>query len=644
MTGQSRGHSDASNNVGDSANVVSSFDLEPNPFEQSFATTKKAHTLKAPDAEHASAHQTDGQHLAGSMNTGVLNAFPAHKTTLEYPQPAQPSGMPAHSNVTSHGHSFDHSAAANSNNPTSYKLEPHMEHGKPDEYSTRLPPLLLTDPARSSSSMIVQQHTRSPGSSTVHSNHPHPHYQLPPAQNSHFTPLSQNVMPPGTTTPSFFLNLSKTGFTPNSTGMRPCLTPGNVPATDPSHSQLQGHPNNHVQHQGKPPPRPSPSLQSPANIMPPLSLPAEQITPGLSSLLGLPLQHQIPQQQQPQSQTQRFSPKLGMQSAQWGPLSAQLSGNSTAVHSNSSTSSNSLGVIPTANNKKAMASVKSGRGSADSQSSSDMTRVPSTGHTAVPGESKVLSSKDSPYSNEPPTKRYKGKSKANLPKAVIDTSFSRPKNEQDRKRREFLERNRVAASKFRKRKKQYIKKVEADLKFYETEYDDLGQCMDKLCGISKTNINSSLVGMLKQALLQDDMKSSLTLCSHIEQVLLQTHYVQRGGGNPVREEEERRRLENPEGDNSEYEYTRRSSMAAGSEADGYQQNQVLDQTDPESSGTKGPLPDQATGTINNLPLIINGNTLLSLEDVQKSSQKQNLVENVDPSVKVEAGLPSNPTG
>ncbi|SCU91822.1 LAFA_0F06084g1_1 [Lachancea sp. 'fantastica'] len=645
MTNKSGGHPDGTNHAGIPANMVSSFDLEPNPFEQSFATTKKAHSSKNHNPEQTGARPADEQNMTGSMNTGVLHAFPPSKSTLEYPQSAQTSSTSAHPNVASHGHNFDHTTTT-AVNPASSKPELHMDHGKPAELSTRLPPLLLSDPARSSSSMIGQQHTRSPGSSHMLSNQTHQHYQLPPAQNSHFSPLPQNLMPPGTTTPGFFLNLSKTGLTPNSSGMRPGLTPGNISATDPIHSQLQAQANIHAQNQGKLPPHPSPSLQSPANIVPPLSLPAEQFTPGLSSLLGISLQQQ-PQQQPPpqpqQPQQQRFSPQIAMQPSHWGPLSSHLSGNSTAVNSNSSTSSNSLCVIPSGSNKKTSSSVPSGRASSDSQSSTNMTRISSTGNTAVPTESIGATSVSPPLSKEPPTKRQKNRSNSKLPKTSIDTSFSRAKDEQDRKRKEFLERNRVAASKFRKRKKQYIKKVEGDLKFYETEYDDLGQCMDKLCGISKNTINSSLVGMLKQALLQDDMKSSLTLCSHIEQVLLQTQYVQRGGGNPIREEEERRRLENPDGDNSDYEFTRRPSMAAGS-SDGYHHAQGQDQQDPEITNRQGLVPDQATGTINNLPLIINGNTLLSLEDVQKSSEKQNGVDNVDPRVKVEAGLPSNIIG
>lgn len=63
--------------------------------------------------------------------------------------------------------------------------------------------------------------------------------------------------------------------------------------------------------------------------------------------------------------------------------------------------------------------------------------------------------------------------------------------EQERKRKEFLERNRVAASKFRKRKKEYIKKIENDLQFYESEYDDLTQVIGKLCGIIPSSSSNS---------------------------------------------------------------------------------------------------------------------------------------------------------
>lgn len=177
--------------------------------------------------------------------------------------------------------------------------------------------------------------------------------------------------------------------------------------------------------------------------------------------------------------------------------------------------------------------------------------------------------------SEPAQKRQKLSSA--LPAKKPKNSEPSPldvKDEQERKRKEFLERNRVAASKFRKRKKEYIKKIESDLQFYEAEYDDLSQCMDKLCGISKQTINSSLVGMLKQALLRHDVTSSLTVCNHIEQVLLQTKYVQRGGRNPRREEEEKRRMESPDADiNSDSTYPRRASLATAS-TDGYHTSQL----------------------------------------------------------------------
>ena len=229
-------------------------------------------------------------------------------------------------------------------------------------------------------------------------------------------------------------------------------------------------------------------------------------------------------------------------------------------------------------------------------------------------------------SGEQPQKRTKLSAPAPPKKpAPFEPSPADRKEEQERKRKEFLERNRVAASRFRKRKKEYIKKTEGDLQFYESEYEDLSQCMDKLCGISKQTVNSSLVGMLKQALLRHDVASSITVCNHIEQVLLQTKYVQRGGRNPRHEEEEKRRLESPDPDvNSDSNYPRRSSMATVSTepqngAPVHPPHQHLQHIKSDSGSQHPPPPDHATGTISNLPLVINGNTLLGLGDIQDPS-------------------------
>lgn len=122
--------------------------------------------------------------------------------------------------------------------------------------------------------------------------------------------------------------------------------------------------------------------------------------------------------------------------------------------------------------------------------------------------------------------------------------------EQERKRKEFLERNRVAASKFRKRKKEYIKKIENDLQFYESEYDDLTQVIGKLCGIipssssnSQFNVNvstpssssppsTSLIALLESSISRSDYSSAMSVLSNMKQLICETNFYRRGGKNP----------------------------------------------------------------------------------------------------------------
>lgn len=126
----------------------------------------------------------------------------------------------------------------------------------------------------------------------------------------------------------------------------------------------------------------------------------------------------------------------------------------------------------------------------------------------------------------------------------MDPQGDTNEDDQERKRKEFLERNRVAASKFRKRKKEYIKRVEMDLQFYQNEYDDMGRALDKLCGIipgsSTPAASSSLMSLLENAISHNDVPSSLSILAHMKQVVYETRYFQRNGRDPRRELESNR--------------------------------------------------------------------------------------------------------
>ncbi|CCE66121.1 hypothetical protein TPHA_0O01540 [Tetrapisispora phaffii CBS 4417] len=81
------------------------------------------------------------------------------------------------------------------------------------------------------------------------------------------------------------------------------------------------------------------------------------------------------------------------------------------------------------------------------------------------------------------------------------------------KRMEFLERNRLAASKFRQRKKEYIKKIEDELDFYKSEYRELTQIVDKIIGHDD---NKSILEGLENLMAANDPIKALELVNSIK--------------------------------------------------------------------------------------------------------------------------------
>ena len=117
---------------------------------------------------------------------------------------------------------------------------------------------------------------------------------------------------------------------------------------------------------------------------------------------------------------------------------------------------------------------------------------------------------------------------------VEDVDADLTPEEQESKRKEFLERNRVAASKFRKRKKEYIKRIEEDVQFYELEYDDMAQALMQLQQTPQSQ-SQPLLDLIDQAVRKGDAQGALQLVDHARQVVRRTRLFQRGGANPLAE-------------------------------------------------------------------------------------------------------------
>lgn len=109
--------------------------------------------------------------------------------------------------------------------------------------------------------------------------------------------------------------------------------------------------------------------------------------------------------------------------------------------------------------------------------------------------------------------------------------------ERDRKRKEFLERNRLAASKFRRRKKEYIKKIEKDLRSLEVEYSEMRGIFDSLCSFNAYKSDASVLTRLKYHLQQNDINKALGEISQLERRIASTGYYQRNGEHVITYEE-----------------------------------------------------------------------------------------------------------
>ncbi|AET40783.1 Sko1p Ecym_6410 [Eremothecium cymbalariae DBVPG len=416
---------------------VSSFDLEPNPFEQSFASTKKDASGHNKSLLQQVRHQTE-QPLLGIINNGTAGQHPPHhqKSPLRY-HLQQPKPPVIHSPPI---------------------LTPGGGH--------RLPAMLL-------SPQILQAHNAQTESL------PHPtgsHSQMPA-----LSPLIPGAPSNGQTTPSFLMGLTKTGLTPNESSMRTGLTPGMLNPNQPT------------------------SLPIPSN---------GQFTPGLSSMLS----------SMPMGAGGSRTPGTGVSSHPHS-LSTVLE-----VPTSHPTSLSNLPVGAATNRAPGNMSLEIPPEKVKNLSVKERKRSMSTDDALEASCNNASSSSSSSVNNS---------SKKKVKKSQSAPIGDEEEEERERKRKEFLERNRLAASKFRKRKKEYIKKIETDLQFYETEYSDLTSFVDRLSGLngnSKStdlqNSDLSLLKLLKQSLMRPDLAKAMSIVNQIEQLMVSTKYIQRNGINP----------------------------------------------------------------------------------------------------------------
>lgn len=521
-----------------SSKRVTAFDLEPNPFEQSFASTEK------PQSEEFNERGQQRQQNRKSSSGHQLNGERNSNLTI--------------SEITSHEANVNHHRNSNGSNnrrssPLIYGAQRPNIHSPPlltPGGSKRLPPLLL--------SPSIAQHVSAGGATGLVGPHQMPSL-LPNSTSPMTNPSSSNTIGSsngsGNTTtttesqkPSFFLNLSKTGLTPNESSIRTGFTPSilaaahAVPVAHHQYPSLASINNNTTDNNeaGN-----NASVRNHSihisdgfnnNDMGSNGVPAP-FTPGLGSLLGFT--GQASSRQAPQI------PKTGVSAVDSTVSDYNMASTEMNPSTNASQRNNVIDPITSSSGTQHR---KSSTSVSPRQQSSHVKKrkTSSAGKNVRPKKNQITT----PNSSD--SKQYVKREANDMSENEKDLD----EDDQERKRKEFLERNRVAASKFRKRKKEYVKRVEIDLKFYESEYDDMSHALDKLCGIVHGSPNpatsTSLVSILESAVSKNDVPSSLSILTHIKQVLYETKYFQRNGRNPRREieypqdsdEEDRQRTDN----------------------------------------------------------------------------------------------------
>lgn len=490
-----------------SLGTVSSFDLEPNPFEQSFASTKKTES------------GGDGGNI-GNTNDSAANGDGLDNAkgmaSLSYLD-SQNNGSSGSLNIDPQIAGDQKRAASliygNQRGPM--QSPPLLTPGG----SKKLPPLLMSPSYLQGQSQSGQNGSSHNGSATGGQ-----------------TPLggAQGVANGSETDgqlPGFLMNLFKSGLTPNESNLRANFTPG-ILGSQFNQGSLPSLMNNNVSisransnsvvptngdkdesGSGR---KMNGQIDIPNKALTALGgLPAGQLTPGLSSLLA-----SSAKQLNLDNNTRESTPNIsGSQPVVQG-----------VTKSNSVPTNSYFPLADTTIEKD------SGADGADNQSGTQKKR----------GRKKSVSTKATePKRKRASTSSASKKSEGNTGTATVTNPEANNAvntgnddlDEQERRRQEFLERNRVAASRFRRKKKEYIKKIETDLGILQTEYNDMSKIIGHLAGItpegSDDRVSASILLMLEQSLMDNDIKAALQIIESTKQILTSSNFVKRNGANPV---------------------------------------------------------------------------------------------------------------
>lgn len=304
---------------------------------------------------------------------------------------------------------------------------------------------------------------------------------IPPFNHSNSSNFTNSANNPNNAHYNQFVNsLRKTGLTPNESNLRSGLTPGGV-------NHPGGFPFGHV-----------PGLTTPSALL------NSPMTPGLSSLLGMGSGH-----------TNNNTNENGHTNGDMYNLQANNNTNNTTNDNNNGTFPPSL---PPPSNpaqlqpntyKNPLPTINSGKPLVGNEivkqehefTSEDGKRKKKTELNEKSKKRKT----DTVKADQPskPAPKKKAAKKDNFVEKDSDVSIKeedeneeepeKGKGRPNDKRKNFLERNRVAASKCRQRKKQLLQKMEDELSFYSSGYRELSAQVQQLRD-QLMNVRGVLVG------------------------------------------------------------------------------------------------------------------------------------------------------
>ncbi|CAB4253900.1 similar to Saccharomyces cerevisiae YNL167C SKO1 Basic leucine zipper transcription factor of the ATF/CREB family [Maudiozyma barnettii] len=484
----------------DPSKPVSSLNLEPNPFEQSFASTKKPFDLPIGN--------TNG--LVSGSPSSLLNL--ANQPRTNNSNSSAPRGFQRSNNIPNIplGSSSSTTLLFSGQRPVIHS-PPMLTPGG----SKRLPPLLSPNFNPQPSSQQSPDGGVGLISSLMNSNN---------NNNNSSSNSNSGTKLNSAGAPSFLSYLPRTGLTPNESSIRSGLTPGSLGASFnypllPALSSSGGNNNNNSRVN-----QPStPGMSAIFNGV--TSLSSKQVNSGnvttIDSAGSSGASGSIsPHPQFPSSNT------LPM-----GVLKNEQQNNMATLRSNGKKTAEKATSIK----KKRASTSRSSTTKSKKKTKTNNEKDTISGSTQV----KIKRESLSEPSNE--TSKISTSSDSNNNSTIMtmgeDTEEQLSPEQEEQKRKEFLERNRVAASKFRKRKKEYIKKIEEDIHFYETEYNEMSKTLFKLLPPSTMADNSnSYILSLEDAIRKGDMNSALNLVSHVRQIISSTGVYQRNGTNPLADE------------------------------------------------------------------------------------------------------------